>query len=67
MNPRGLSIQRFAYVEPEQKSQFDVEMDNAKQYFGDYDPGSENLTCQKCGAAVNLGWTHVDWHEGRTA
>ncbi len=74
MNPRGMSLRAcgtyspgFAVIEPESKSQFDIEMENAKQYFGEDFPGHAGLTCQKCGAAVNLGWQHIEWHERRAS
>jgi hypothetical protein len=49
------------------KSQFDRDLENAEQYFGDDFPGNEGLTCRKCGAAVNLGWQHISWHEAQVA
>lgn len=53
----------FQFIETDGKSQFDRDLENAKQYFGMRFPGDEGLTCYKCGAAVNLGWVHIAWHE----
>ena len=48
---------------PPARSQFDLDLENAERYFGHDFPGNEGLTCLKCGAAVNLGWQHIAWHE----
>lgn len=48
---------------PDVKSEWELQLDHAEQYFGDDFPGNEGLTCLKCGAAVNLGWQHISWHE----
>jgi hypothetical protein len=45
------------------KSEFDRDLEHFKQYFGGDLPGNDGLTCLKCGAAVNLGWQHITWHE----
>lgn len=67
MNPRGVTSSTygrgFVMVEPDVKSQFERDLENAEQYFGYAFPGDEGLTCLKCGAAVNLGWQHIEWHE----
>lgn len=61
MNPKVNFADR--YVASNYKSPYERELENAKQYFGDDFPGNDGLTCLKCGAAVNLGWQHIDWHE----
>ena len=66
MNPRDFTPSTYsrgfvAFIPA--KSQFDLDLENAEQYFGDSFPGNEGLTCRKCGAAVNLGWKHIAWHE----
>lgn len=66
MNPRDIPPYSYGggFVRAsEYKSPYERELENAKQYFGDVYPGHEGLTCQKCGAVVNLGWQHIDWHE----
>lgn len=67
MNPRGVRPsnygQGFVLAVPSARSQFDIDLENAEQYFGHEFPGNEGLTCLKCGAAVNLGWKHIAWHE----
>jgi hypothetical protein len=67
MNPRGLTSSNydrgFAMDAPAGKSEFDLDLENAEEYFGRDFPGNDGLTCQKCGAAVNLGWKHIAWHE----
>ena len=67
MNPKdGLLsdyTRGFVMVQPEGTSEFEIDLENAKPYFGDDFPGNEGLTCLKCGAAVNLGWRHIEWHE----
>lgn len=47
------------------KSEFDRDLENAEPYFGKDFPGNPGLTCLKCGAAVNLGWQHIEWHEAQ--
>jgi hypothetical protein len=67
VNPREFTSssygREFALIKPEAKSQFELDLENAEQYFGAAFPGNEGLTCLKCGAAVNLGWKHIAWHE----
>ena len=67
MNPRDFGSSDYARdvvrSGPPAKSPFDLDLENAEQYFGHDFPGNEGLTCQKCGAAVNLGWKHIAWHE----
>jgi hypothetical protein len=70
MNPRDFISSRytresagFVMDRPEGKSEFDLDLENAEQYFGHDFPGNEGLTCRKCGASVNLGWQHIAWHE----
>ena len=46
-----------------QLSEFDQKLTEAEEYFGGHFPGNEGLTCLKCGAAVNHGWTHIEWHK----
>jgi len=72
MNPRDITpsdYERggFVMINPDDKSPFERDLENAKQYFGDDFPGNEGLTCFKCGAAVNLGWRHIAWHEATKA
>jgi len=69
VNPRDFNLPGYGHYsgsladKPAAKSQFDIDLENAEQYFGYEFPGNEGLTCQKCGAAVNLGWQHIKWHE----
>lgn len=44
---------------------FAEDLANAKPYFGDQFPGTDGITCLKCGAVVNLSWVHIDWHEAQ--
>ena len=53
----------FVMMQPDSKSQFERYLENAKAYFGDDFPGNTGLSCLKCGAAVNIGWQHITWHE----
>ena len=46
-------------------STFLEDLAKAKPYFGDDFPGNDGLTCEKCGAVVNLGWVHIAWHEAQ--
>jgi len=67
MNPRDFVSSDYTreasvMVKPAM-SEFDRALENAEQYFGFDFPGNEGLTCRKCGAAVNLGWQHIAWHE----
>ena len=67
MNPRDVTSSTygrgFVMIEPEAKSDFDRALEEAEDYFGHDFPGNEGLTCIKCGAAVNLGWRHIEWHK----
>ena len=68
MNPRDFLSSHYTreasvMIKPAPKSQFSLDLENAEQYFGNDWPGNEGLTCQKCGASVNLGWKHIAWHE----
>jgi hypothetical protein len=66
MDPKDRYIREtgFVMVQPHDgKSQFELDIENAKPYYGDDFPGNDGLTCLKCGAAVNLGWQHISWHE----
>jgi len=67
MNPRDFSSRYYdqghILADPPAKSEFELELENAKRYFGADFPGNEDLTCIKCGASVNLGWQHIAWHE----
>lgn len=66
MNPRQFTSSTYSRgVDPDYKSPFERDLENAKLYFGDDFPGNEGLTCFQCGAVVNLGWRHIAWHEGK--
>jgi hypothetical protein len=73
MNPRDFVSSDYTreasvMVEPAPRSQFDLDLENAEQYYGrDTYPGNGALTCQKCGAVVGLGWQHIEWHEEQAA
>lgn len=65
MNPKEHTSNGWveSLAEEPQMSEFDKRLFEAEKYFGADFPGHEGLTCRVCGAAVNLGWTHMDWHE----
>ena len=67
MNPErdNQSERGFRMIRLDDKSQFERDLENARAYYGDGFPGNEGLTCLKCGAAVNLGWQHITWHEAQ--
>lgn len=45
-------------------NEYERDLENARSYYGEGFNGSmAGLTCEKCGAAVNLAWTHIEWHE----